>query len=99
MDLSAFFGLNGNLSYGLTNSRLHSLCLDALANRGNYYNLLKEVAEESRLIPLLFGTNAVYAKRGTASELTPARGNVFYYDLGHTAADVLLPERRTDTLG
>ena len=99
MDLSAFFELNGELSYGLTNNRLHDLCKDALANRGNYYNLLKEVAEEGRLIPILFGTNAVYAKRGTASELVPSRGNVFYYDLGLTAADVLLTERRTDIAG
>ena len=73
--------------------------MDALANRGNYYNLHKEIAEDGCLIPIHFGTNAVHAKRGTASELTPSRGNVFYYDLGVTAADVLLPERRTDTLG
>ena len=99
MDLSAFFASNGSLSYGLANTRLHALCLDALANRGNYYNLHKEIADDARLIPILFGTNAVYAKRGTASRLTPSRGNVFYYDLGTSAADVLLTERRTDTLG
>ena len=96
MDLSAFFATDGALNYGLSNTRLYALCLDSLANRGNYYNLLKEVADDSRLIPLVFGTNAVYSKRGVASDLAPARGNVFYYDLGQTAADVQLPERRTD---
>ena len=99
MDLSAFFSSNGSLRYGLTNTRLYALCLDALANRGNYYNLLKEIAEDGRLIPILFGTCAVYGKRGAASSLTPSRGNVFYYDLGLTAEEVQLPERRTDVLG
>lgn len=99
MDLTAFFSSNGALSYGLSNTRLYALCLDSLANRGNYYNLLKEIAEDGRLIPILFDTSAVYGKRGAASNLSPSRGNVFYYDLGLTAEDVLLEERRTDTLG
>lgn len=97
MDLSAFFSYDGALSYGLSSTRLYALCLDALANRGNYYNLLREVAEDGYLIPILFGTNAVYGKRGAASNLAPSRDNVFYYDLGNTAADVRLAERRTDT--
>lgn len=95
MDLSSFFSYDGALSYGLSSTRLYALCLDSLANRGNYYNLIREVAEDGHLIPLLFGTNAVYGKRGAASNLAPSRDNVFYYDLGTTAADVQLPERRT----
>ena len=99
MDLTSFFSSNGVLSYGLSSTRLYALCLDSLANRGNYYNLLKEVAEDGHLIPILFCTNAVYGKRGAASALSPSRDHVFYYDLGATAEDVLLDERRTDTLG
>ena len=94
MDLSAFFSTSGALSYGLSNTRLYALCLDALANRGNYYNLLREIAEDARLVPILFGTCAVYGKRGVVSTLTPSRGNVFYYDLGVTTEDIQLPDRR-----
>ena len=99
MDLSSFFSYSGALSYGLYNTRLYTLCLDSLANRGNYYNLIREVAEDGYLIPILFGTHAVYGKRGAASNLSPSRDCVFYYDLGVTATEVQLPERRTDTLG
>lgn len=99
MDLSAFFSAEGALSDGLYSTRLYTLCLDALANQGNFYNLLREVAEDGYLIPILFGTNAVYGKRGAASSLSPARDNVFYYDLGLTSWDVQLSERRMDTLG
>ena len=99
MDLSAFFSAEGNLSDGLYSTRLYALCLDALANQGNFYTLLREIAEDGYLIPILFGTNAVYGKRGAASDLAPARDNVFYYDLGLSSWDVQLSERRMDTLG
>ena len=98
MDLSSFFSADGALSYGLSNTRLYALCLDSLANRGNYYNLHREVANDGYLIPILFGTNAVYGKRGAASNLTPSRDNVFYYDLGLRTEEVQLPERRTATV-
>lgn len=93
MDLSAFFSSDGALSDGLYSTRLHALCLDALANQGNFYNLLREVAEDGHLIPILFGTNAVYGKRGAASSLSPSRDNVFYYDLGLVSWEVQLTER------
>lgn len=98
MDLSPFFTSGGALSYGgISNARLSALCLDALANQGNYYNLLKEVADDARLVPILFETNAVYGERGVISALTPSRNNVFYYDLGTTTEDVLLDARKSYT--
>ncbi len=99
MDLSPFFATSGALSYGgIGGSRMYALCLDALANRGNYYNLHKEVADDGRLVPILFETQAVYGQRGVVSDLSPARSNVFRYDLGTTAADVVLSERKTEVL-
>ena len=99
MDLSEFFRPYGDLARnGVSDAALYSRCQDALANRGNYYNLHREVANDGYLIPILFGTNAVYGKRGAASNLTPSRDNVFYYDLGLRTEEVQLPERRTATV-
>lgn len=90
MDLSEFFDTNGSLSYGyMGNAALYGLCLDALANRGNYYTLHQKVLEDGRLTPLLFRSYAVYAQRGTFSDLTPSRDNIFFYHLGKTASQVL----------
>lgn len=98
MDLSSFFSSGGALSYGgLTNTALYTLCLDALANRGNYYNLLQEIAEDGRLVPILFGSYAVYGQRGIATDLAPARDNVFFYHLGIAAADILLDAEPSTT--
>lgn len=91
MDLTEFFRTWGNISYnGMSNEALHSLCLDALANEGNYYNLHKAVAEDGRLIPILFGCCAVYATRGIVSDMSPSRDNVFCYTIGRTLADAKL---------
>jgi len=98
MDLSAFFSGSGALNYGsIDNARLYALCLDALANEGNYYNLLKDTAQDGRLVPILFETYAVYGERGVVSDLAPARDNVFYYDLGNTAGDVRLDARKEES--
>ena len=56
----------------------------SLADRGNYYNLHKLVADDGRIIPVMAGYYAIYAKRGVLSDLNPARDNVFYYTLGKT---------------
>ena len=89
MDLSPFFASGGALSYnGTSNSDLYELCLEALENHGNYYTLYQEVADDGRIIPLLFCGYAVYATRGLLSELEPARDQVFFYDLGLTLKDV-----------
>ena len=85
MDLSAFFGGSGNLSFGgLNDVGLYTLCLDALANYGNYYTLHQNVLNDGRLCPILFRSYAVYAVRGLLTDLTPARDNIFYYSLGKT---------------
>ena len=92
MDLSEFFRPWGNLSWGsVDNEGLYDLCKDALDNHGNYYNLHKALADDGRIIPLLFCGYAVYADRGLVSELEPARDNVFFYTLGRTSTDALIP--------
>ena len=97
MDLSAFFASGGSLSYnGIANSGLYQLCLDAMENHGNYYNLHQEVAEDGRIIPVVFCGYAVYATRGVLSDLEPARDNVFYYTIGKTMEDVLVTSDTTE---
>ena len=85
MDLSAFFYTTGALSYGALNDvGMYTLCLEALANHGNYYTLHQNVMNDGRLCPILFRSYAIYATRGLLTELTPSRDNVFYYSLGKT---------------
>ena len=85
MDLSPFFYNAGTLSYGgISDVGTYSLCLEALANHGNYYTLHQKIMEEGLLCPILFRSYAVYATRGLLSDLSPARDNVFYYSLGKT---------------
>ena len=57
---------------------------EALANSGNYYNLNQMVAEDGKVIPILFGANCVYAERGQFLDFAPSRDNVFFYTLGKT---------------
>lgn len=85
MDLTEFFAEDGSLSYGgMTDVAAYALCLEALANSGNYESLHKQVMEEGWLCPILFRSYAVYGRRGQLSGLTPARDNLFYYSLGKT---------------
>ena len=89
MDLSAFFAPGGSLSHnGLADENLYALCLDALENHGNYYTLYQKLAQDGRMVPLIFCSYAVYANRGMLSGLTPARDHVFYYTVGKTLEDV-----------
>lgn len=91
MDLSPFFYTWGELSNGAMNdSGLYTLCLQALANSGNYSNLHRQVMEDGRLCPVLFCGYSVYATRGLLTDLTPSRDNVFYYSLGKTMKDALI---------
>ncbi len=93
MDLSAFFASNGSLKYGgLSDPGIYAMCLEALANSGNYYNLHEMVMEEGQLIPILFQNYAVYAQRGVFTGLQPARDNLFFYHTGRTLADALVKE-------
>ena len=85
MDLSAFFATYGELSWGGVNDvAAYAMSLQALENHGNYFSLHKLVMDQGLLCPILFRSYAVYATRGTASQLTPARDNLFYYSLGKT---------------
>ena len=91
MDLTPFFTAYGGLQYGgLPSDEIYTLCRETLADKGNYYNLEQKVAEDGRIIPILFGYNAVYAKRGVFENLQPARDNVFYYTLGKTMSEAKL---------
>ena len=85
MDLSAFFHTYGELSWGGVNDvSAYALSLQALENHGNYFTLHKQVMDQGLLCPVLFRSYAIYAARGKASSLTPARDNLFYYSLGKT---------------
>ena len=85
MDLTEYFRPWGELGWGgLAHETLYSMCLNALENSGNYYNLYKKLGEDGRIIPVMFGYYAVYAQRGLMPDLSPSRDNVFYYTLGKT---------------
>ena len=89
MDLTAFFSSNGELSYGgIDDVALYTLCMEALANHGNFYTLAQSVMNDGRLCPVLFRSYAIYARRGLLTGLTPARDNVFYYSLGKSMENV-----------
>ena len=88
MDLSHFFKPWGNMSRnGISDAGLFSLCQDALENSGNYYSLLKSVADDGRIIPVLFCSYGVFATRGLVTDLEPSRDNICFYTLGRTDAD------------
>lgn len=92
MDLSPFFRPWGNLHWGgITDEEIYEVCKDALENHGNFYNLLKTVADDGSVIPILFYNNAIYATRGLLSDLQPVRDNVFFYTLGRSDADAFIP--------
>ena len=85
MELTAFFRGWGNLGFGgITDGTLYNMTKEALANSGNYYNLNQMVAEDGKVIPVLFGANCVYAERGQFLDFAPSRDNVFFYTLGKT---------------
>ena len=93
MDLSAFFSEEGSLNYGgLANHATYVLCLEALANSGNYYTLYEKILQEGWLCPILFQSYAVYTARGAVSQLTPARDQLFFYTSGRTMADVFFKD-------
>lgn len=93
-DLSEFYKGYGNMQWGgLTDGTMLNRTKEALANSGIYYNLNKEVAEDGKVIPVLFGCYNIYAQRGQLLDLTPARDNVFYYSIGRTLNEIL---ERTD---
>ena len=92
MDLSCFFHGNGSMRRnGIADPITYQLCVNALANHGNYYNLHEKVAEDARIVPLLFYGYAIYAERGLLSDLEPSRDNVFFYSLNKTMESIQIP--------
>lgn len=89
MDLSAFFAEDGALNFGrLTDVAANAMCREALADKGNYQTLHRQVMEDGRLCPILFRSDAVYGRRGYFTDLSPSRDHIFYYDLGKTTAEI-----------
>ena len=82
MDLSEYFRPYGQMARGgLSHEAIYGMCLNALQDVGNYYNLYQKLTEDGRMIPIMFGNYNVYAHRGLLPDLNPARDNVFYYAL------------------
>ena len=90
MIASPFFSSSGALNYGgMEDVGIYSLCLQALENQGNFYDLHKAVMDDGYLCPVVFRSYAVYAARGLVTDLQPARDNLFYYDLDRSLNDAL----------
>ncbi len=88
-DLTEFFRPYGEMGKGgLSHETLYNMTKNALENSGNYYNLYQKLAEDGRIIPVMYGYYTVYAQRGLMPDLAPARDNVFYYSLGKTMAGI-----------
>ncbi len=68
-DLSPFFRGGGSLSFGsLADSTMEGLCLRALTNSGNTYNLYQRLCDRGYITPVLFKSYALYTTRGAVSE-------------------------------
>ena len=92
MDLTPFFHPYGNISRnGVADKDIYNLCLEALENSGNFYNLHKAVADDGSIVPILFGHYTIYATRGLVTNLNPSRDCVFFYSLGRTDKEALIP--------
>lgn len=91
-DLSPFFNDNGLCYGGIFSGDLTDLCYDSLENSGNYYNLHAAVMDNGMLCPVLFKSYAVYASRGTITNMYPAVDNVFHTSNGRTLSDAILAE-------
>ncbi len=82
MDLSPFFAAKGALRYGgLADSSIAQVCLQALEHSRNYYTLHQMVLQDGQLVPILFRTYGIFAKRGLVEYLNPVRDWVFHYDI------------------
>ena len=93
MDLTSFFAPGGNLRKGgISDAGIYTMCMDALENSGNYYNLHETVAADGRLTSVLFSSYAVYATRGLLTTLSPSRDNVFFYTIGNTMDHAMMEE-------
>ena len=93
MDLTEFFRPYGEMGRGgLAHEILYNMCLKSLEDTGNFYNFYQKLAEDGRIIPLMFGYYNVYAHRGQLPDLNPSRDNVFYYSMGKNMEDILIED-------
>lgn len=68
-DLSPFFRAGGSLSFGsLADSTMENLCMRALVNSGNTYNLYQRLCARGYITPVLFKSYALYTTRGAVTE-------------------------------
>ncbi|MBO4419802.1 MAG: ABC transporter substrate-binding protein [Oscillospiraceae bacterium] len=87
-DLSEFFRSGGSLCFGgIRSSDMEQLCVQALENSGNCYDLFRGVMENAYFCPLLFKSYAVMANRGVIGILQPAVDCVFHLPGGRSLAD------------
>ena len=97
MDLTEFFRPYGIMGRGgLANEILYNMCLKALEDTGNFYNFYQKLAEDGRIIPLMFGYYNVYAHRGELPDLNPSRDNVFYYSMGKNMEDIRVEDTASE---
>lgn len=105
MDLSPFYRSGGALSYGgMSDVSIYAQTLEALADSGNYNAMCRSAMDDGMMIPILFQRYVIYASRGSVSDLTPARDNLFFTPTGRTLADayrksedILPPTEATDS--
>lgn len=96
MDLTAFFAEDGALNFGrLTDVAANAMCREALADKGNYQTLHRQVMEDGRLCPILVRSDAVYGRRGLFPGLAPARDHIFYYSLGKTMEEIRITQSQS----
>lgn len=99
-ELTAFFRPWGTLRWwGITDKTLYNMSNESLANEGNYYNLNQMVADDAKIVPILFGTYSIYAERGQLLDLAPSRDNVFFYTLGKTMESARVSESKPEAEG
>lgn len=92
MDLTEFFRPYGEMRFGgLSHETLYGMVKHSLENSGNFYNLHKILADDGRIIPVMFGYYNVYTQRGVVPDLAPSRDNVFYYSIGKSMKDIQQP--------
>ena len=91
MDMTEFFRPYGEMRWGgLSHESLYSMVKSTLENTGNFYNFHKILADDGRIIPVMFGYYNIYTQRGVLPDLAPSRDNVFYYSLGKSMKDAQL---------
>ncbi len=88
MDLTEFFKPYGVMRWGgLSVESLYSMVKSTLESTSNFRNFHKMLADDGRIIPVMFGYYNVYTQRGVVPDLAPSRDNVFYYSIGKNMKD------------